>query len=181
MTGVTKTPAGNHLFMTNPDCDKPPEKAVQVFHHIVAKLLYLCKRTRHDIQMAMAFLCTRVKSPDSDDYKKLTHVIQYLRGKQDITLTIKPGDHLNWWVDSSYAVHPDMRSHSGIRMMLGKGAMYSSSCKQKAKYEEFYRGRASRYRRHNGSSVMDMTFSSSAGGNTYQQQPYIKITKALYY
>ena len=43
MTGVTKTPAGNHLFTTNPDCDKLSEKMVQVFHHIVAKLLYLCK------------------------------------------------------------------------------------------------------------------------------------------
>jgi len=44
---------------------------------------------------------------------------------------IEPGDHQNWWVDSSYAVHPDMHSHSGIIMTLGKGAMYSSSCKQK--------------------------------------------------
>jgi len=79
----------------------------------------------------VAFLCTRVKSPDNDDYKKLSCVIQYLRGTQDITLTIEPGDHPNWWVDSSYAVHPDMHSHSGIIMMLGKGAMYSSSCKQK--------------------------------------------------
>jgi len=71
------------------------------------------------------------KSLDNNDYKKLTHVIQYLRGTQDITLTIEPGDHPNWWVDSSYTVHPDMHSHSGIIMMLGKGAMYSSSCKQK--------------------------------------------------
>jgi len=131
MTGVTKTPAGNHLFTTNPDCDKLPEKTVQVFHHIVAKLLYLCKRIRQDIQTAVAFLCTRVKHPDSDDHKILTHVIQYLRGTQGITLTIEPGDHPNWWVDSLYAVHPDLRSHSGIIMMLGKGAMYSSSCKQK--------------------------------------------------
>ena len=68
---------------------------------------------------------------ESDDYKKLTRVVQNLRGTQDITLTIEPGNHPNWWVDSSYAVHPDMRSHSRIIMMLGKGAMYSSSCKQK--------------------------------------------------
>jgi len=46
-------------------------------------------------------------------------------------LTIGPGDHPNWWVDSSYALHPDMHSHSGIIMMLGKEALYSSSCKQK--------------------------------------------------
>jgi len=131
MAGVTKTPAGNHLFTTNPECDKFPEKTAQVFHHIVAKLLYLCKRTRQDIQTAMAFLCTRVKDPDSDDCKKLTCVIQYLRGTQDTTLTIEPADHPNWWVDSSYAVHPDMHSHSGMIMMLGKGAMYSCSYKQK--------------------------------------------------
>jgi len=103
----------------------------QLFHHITAKLLYLCKRTQQDIQTVVAFLCTRVKSPDTDDYKKLVRVIQYLRGTQELTLKIKPSDHPNWWVDSSYAVHPDMHSHSGIVMMLGKGAVYSSSFKQK--------------------------------------------------
>jgi hypothetical protein len=46
-------------------------------------------------------------------------------------LTIEPGTNAKWWVDSSYAVHPDMRSHSGIMMTLGKGATYSTSCKQK--------------------------------------------------
>jgi len=45
MAGVTKMPAGNHLFTTNPDCDKLPEKTAQFFHHIVATLLYLCRQT----------------------------------------------------------------------------------------------------------------------------------------
>ena len=34
-------------------------------------------------------------------------------------------------MDSSYAVHPDMHSNSGILKMLGKGVAYSTSCKQK--------------------------------------------------
>ena len=131
MKGIARTPASSHPFHTNAECSKLPEKTAQLFHHITAKLLYLCKRTRQDIQTAVAFLCTRVKNPDTDDYKKLTRVIQYLRGTQELTLTIEPNDHPNWWVDSSYAVHPDMRSHSGIIMMLGKGAVYSGSCKQK--------------------------------------------------
>jgi len=42
----------------------------QLFHHLVAKLLYLSKCMRHDIQTAVAFLCTRVREPDTDDYKK---------------------------------------------------------------------------------------------------------------
>ena len=59
--------------------------------------------------------------------------MQYLRGTKQLTLTIEPdGDHNpNWWVDSSYAVHLDMRSHSGIIMTLGKGATYTASTKQK--------------------------------------------------
>jgi len=131
MNGSAKTPAASHLFNVNKDTKKLQEESDQLLHHLVAKLLYLSRRTRQDIQMAVAFLCTRVKSPDEDDYKKLTRVMQYLRAHKDITLTLEPGEQLNWWVDSSYAVHPDMHSHSGIIMSLGKGAAYSTSCKQK--------------------------------------------------
>jgi len=50
-----------------------------------------------------------------------------------MALTIEPGEdnNLDWWVDSSYAVDLDMRSHSGIIMTLGKGAIYTASTKQK--------------------------------------------------
>ena len=36
-----------------------------------------------------------------------------------------------WWVDSSYAVHPDFKSHTGIAMSMGKGTPIASSHKQK--------------------------------------------------
>ena len=100
-----------------------------MFHHIVVKLLYLCRRTQQDIQTAIAFLYTRVKELDNDDYKKLTRVIQYLRGTTAMTLTIEPTNSPQWWVDSSYAVHPDMKSHTRIFMSIGKGGVYTSSCK----------------------------------------------------
>ena len=131
MNGAAKTPAANHLFNVSPDAKKLPEATAQRFHHLVAKLLYLSRRTRQDIQTAVAFLCTCVQSPDEDDYKKLTRVMQYLRCTRELTLTIEPGVDAKWWVDSSYAVHPDMRSHSGIMMTLVKGVAYSTSCKQK--------------------------------------------------
>jgi hypothetical protein len=38
---------------------------------------------------------------------------------------------IKWWVDASYAVHPDMRSHTGGTMSLGKGSAISSSTRQK--------------------------------------------------
>jgi hypothetical protein len=38
---------------------------------------------------------------------------------------------IKWWVDASYAVHPDMRSHTGATMSLDKGSIYSTSTRQK--------------------------------------------------
>eukprot|EP00957_Ditylum_brightwellii_P139570 10636983-Ditylum_brightwellii.AAC.1 len=43
-------------------------------------------------------------------------------------------DSLNvakWWIDSSFATHPNMRGHTGITMALGKGSVFSTSVKQK--------------------------------------------------
>jgi len=52
-----------------------------------------------------------VKSPDEDNYKILTSVIQYIRYTQPIKLTIE--------------------CHTGIFMSIRKGRMHTSSCKQK--------------------------------------------------
>jgi hypothetical protein len=38
---------------------------------------------------------------------------------------------VKWWVDASFAVHPDMKSHTGGVMSLRKGAVYGSSTWQK--------------------------------------------------
>jgi len=50
-------------------------------------------------------------------------VIQYLRDTQHINLTIEPSHSLQWWVKSSYAIQPDMKSRTGIFMSIGKGGM----------------------------------------------------------
>jgi len=71
------------------------------------------------------------QKPGVDDYKKLAKVMQYLQGTRDLTLTIEPSDHPSWWLDSSYAVHPYMRSNCGIFMTLGIGGTYLTSSKQK--------------------------------------------------
>jgi hypothetical protein len=81
----------------------------------------------------VAFLSTCVTAPDVDDYKKLSRVMKYLRGTRDIILTLEADDMhvLKWWVDGAYAVHDDMRSHTGAVMSMGKGAAYATSIKQK--------------------------------------------------
>jgi hypothetical protein len=95
--------------------------------------LFLCKRARPDIQTAVAFLTTRVKRPDTDDYKKLTRVIKYLRSTPNLALTLEADNThiIKWWVDASFAVHKDMKSHTGGTLSLGKGSLYSTSTRQK--------------------------------------------------
>jgi len=63
--------------------------------------------------------------------QKLTKVMQYIRNTKHLTLTIETSTDPKWWVDISYAIHLDMRSHTGVIMTLAKGTTYSASTKQK--------------------------------------------------
>ena len=131
--GPASTPAAAHLFEVDVTAKKLTDKARETFHHIMAQLLYLSKRARPDLQTAISFLCTRVQQPDIDDYKKLNRCLAYLRKTKDMTLTLeadKTGD-IRWWVDASFGVHPDLRSHTGATMTLGRGCPMSLSLKQK--------------------------------------------------
>ena len=69
--GPAITPAGQHLFLVNQTRIPLPEVNREIFHHLVAKLLYLCKQIRPDLQTAVAFLSTHEQHPDEDDWKKL--------------------------------------------------------------------------------------------------------------
>jgi hypothetical protein len=133
MDGENTTPAANFLFDVDDDCENLDAETAEFFHHNTAKLLFLCKRARPDIQTAVAFLCTRVKQPDTDDYKKLARVMKYLRATIDLPLTLEAdgSNIIKWWVDASYGVHHDMKSHTGGVMSLGKGAVYATSTRQK--------------------------------------------------
>jgi len=133
MQGTASTPASAYLFDVNLTCAKLNPTQAEQFHHITAQLLYLCKRARPHIQTAVAYLCTHVSHPDVDDWKKLGWCVQYLHGTIDLPLTLEIDGtrEMKWWIDASYAVHQDMCSLTGVAISLGKGALYSSSTRQK--------------------------------------------------
>jgi hypothetical protein len=74
-----ETPAPENLFTVNEDCEKLPEDMAADFHSVIAKTLYVTKRARPDTCLSVAFLTTRVRAPDRDDWEKLRHLIEYLR------------------------------------------------------------------------------------------------------
>jgi hypothetical protein len=131
--GQAATPAANNLFIVRPEDTRLDKETADEFHTLTAKLLFLSMRARPDILTAVSFLCTRVSCPTVDDRCKLRRVIRYLRSTKELHLTLE-GDNvasLHWFIDASYAVHPDMKSHTGGVMIMGKGAIVSGSNKQK--------------------------------------------------
>jgi hypothetical protein len=70
MDGESVMPAGEHLFTVNENPVPLDEATAQMFHTNTAKLLFLSKWARPDVvQPTAAYLTTRVKLPDEDDYK----------------------------------------------------------------------------------------------------------------
>ena len=59
---------------------KLSDKDRVLVHSSNARFLFLGKRARPDVQTPVAFLCTRVKVYDEDDYNKLEQVMEYMYG-----------------------------------------------------------------------------------------------------
>jgi hypothetical protein len=133
MDGTASSPVAAYLFHIQDGIEALEKDNREFFHAMVAKLLFLCKRGRPDIQTAIAFLCTRIQAPTRHDYNKLSRVIKYLQGTEQLILRLS-ANNLNiikWWVDALYGVHYDMKSHTSGVMSLGTGAAYLTSKKQK--------------------------------------------------
>jgi hypothetical protein len=125
MKGTAPTPASDNLFNIDDDSAALNERESDFFHRTTARLLFAAKRARPDLEVAVAYLCTRVKSPYQSDYRKLTRVIKYVRLAVFIPLVLgwDGTGQLRWSVDASFAVHKDMRSHTGAVLSLGQGAL----------------------------------------------------------
>jgi hypothetical protein len=59
--------------------------------------------------------------------------MKYLYGSRGLMRKISADDLtvLKWYVDASFAVHNDYKSHTGMALQMGKGTVISASRKQK--------------------------------------------------
>ena len=128
-----KSPAASYLFditVSSPAL-LPAQQAE--FHSTVAKILFISHRTRPDVLTTISFLTKKVLSPTIEDWHKLRRLLQYLAAtKSDCLLlqcTLPP--QVKLYADSSFGVHPDYKSHSGVCTTLGRGMFYSKSTVQK--------------------------------------------------
>jgi hypothetical protein len=133
VNGKVSTPATDKLFVPNAASPMLSGAEAKKFHTVVAKLLYLAKRTRVDILLAVAYLCTRVKAPTRDDQVKLARVLKYLRGTLEQVLVFHPdiSKYMEGYIDASFGCHLDGKGHTGLNVLLYGCVVLSMSSKQK--------------------------------------------------
>ena len=100
------------------------------------KLMLLAKRCAPGILCAVSFLSTRVQTATENDMEKLERICKYLNN--DIKFEIRFGNNeimgsivMDTFIDVSYAVHADFKSHTGEVVRVNNGPIHVSSTKQK--------------------------------------------------
>jgi hypothetical protein len=103
-----------------------------VFVSIVMLMLYVSK-TRIDIKCSVAYLTTQLVEPTEASWAKMVRVAMYLNATKTLPLVISSSDLvLMGAADASFAVHRDMKSHTGAMLWMGKhnAPIYATSTKQ---------------------------------------------------
>ena len=90
MLGHAATLAANQLFSVNDKAGKISDEDSKKYHHLMAKLLYLSKRARAKIFKPLWHFCASELS----------------------TLEADGSGAIQLWIDASFAVHLDMKSHT---------------------------------------------------------------------
>ena len=131
--GHATSPSAAHLYKVN--ISTPvllDEEKAKYSHTKTAMLLFIYKRARPDFPLGVSFLKTRIQAPEEDGWKKLSRFIKYLRLNKHLPLTLRADDALimKWWINVSFAVHPNMKSHTGGNGSLGKGLFYTTYTQQ---------------------------------------------------
>jgi hypothetical protein len=128
-----RVPGRKGVFLVAQDSVDVGVNERQLFHTIMAKLLYLAKRARLDIIAVVSFLCIRVKAPTLEDIENLEYLLGYLRRTRKYLMVLRPNQPLKVeaYVDASFATHMGGKSHSGVIILVGGVGVLFSSRKQK--------------------------------------------------
>ena len=126
--------ANNNGFKLTEESKRLSNNKNEGFHHIVYKLLYVSKRARLDIDLAIFFLYTRVSCSTNEDWETLRRLLYYLYGTIDLKRIIGVGKGglgtILTWVDASYATHFDMKRHTEFVTYIGIGAVHVKCSKK---------------------------------------------------
>jgi hypothetical protein len=118
---------------TNVNNDMVDNDDKDMYHSTVARLLYLAKRIRPDILLTISYLTTKVLAPTRGDIAKLFRLLKYINGTKELALILQPNNsnNIEVYVDASYGIHSDGKSHTGMCIKHGNGTIECKSTKQR--------------------------------------------------
>ena len=79
LEGEVTPPAHHHLFQVNEDADPLDKNKKENFHSVTAKILYLVKQARTDLETLVSFLTMRVTKSNVDNWKKIKRGITFVK------------------------------------------------------------------------------------------------------
>ena len=117
----------------NEDSKLLDENKKEKIHRVTAKFLHIVKQERPDLERLVSFLTMRVTKSNVDDWKKLKRGVIYAkkRIKDKRIIGAKTLSDPYMWIDAAYAVHDNMRGHTGGAISMGYGIMHGKASKQK--------------------------------------------------
>ena len=70
--------------------------------------------------------------PNNENWAKLVHLMKYIRGTSNLPLILSANGSviLKWWIGGLFAVHPNMRGHTGGSLSTERGFPIVSSTTQ---------------------------------------------------
>ena len=118
-------PWNGKLFENDNNMEQLTKEHAEAFHTFVMKCMFLAKRGRPDILTGIGYLSTKVLQLYEADLKKLSRIISYSKKTINMQLTLEANNTqtIAWYVNSSFGVHKDMRSQTGLVYILGKGCI----------------------------------------------------------
>ena len=91
-------------------CDQTIPNRRRTFFSFLAQILYLSNQARLEINFTVSFFWT------------IQGIISL-----PLILSIDKSGNIKWYVDAEFAVHKDMRSHTGGFILMGTGGSYIQS------------------------------------------------------
>ena len=108
----------NKMFCIDENSKPLDEKHKVICHTFVMKGMFVSKCARQDIQPGYCFLATQLWEPTEQEWTKSVILMAYLHDTKNIMLHLIADEvgNVYWWIDASFAVHPDYKSHTGAIM-----------------------------------------------------------------
>ena len=101
------------------------------YRSVTALALYLSKRTRPDLLLAVNKLCRHAQNPTVRDQKALQRLLRYVSKTRNYVLMLSAKSlDVEAYIDASFATDADRKSTTGVVIMVGGAIVWAKSGKQ---------------------------------------------------